>query len=138
MKSIFFALTVLLLSAHVSLAKTYNYISAEQMKNNMDKGVEMIILDIQVKDEFDKHHIPGSLATYAYPVKTDQERIALGKAITIYNETGKQLVIVCPRGKGGAKRSYDYMLSQNVPKEKLSILENGMAGWPFQKMVEGK
>lgn len=138
MKSIFLALTILLLSTNISVAQTYNYISPEQMKSKLDKAEDLLILDIQVKDEFDKHHLPGSLPTYAYPVKTEQERISLNKAVTIYNESGKSVVIVCPRGKGGAKRSYDYMLSQNIPEEKIAILKNGMAGWPYGKLVEGQ
>ena len=138
MKSLLIALAVLLLSTQVSMAETYNYISAEQMKGKMDKSEEMIILDIQVKDEFDQHHIPGSLATYAYPVKTEEERGSLGKVVALYNETENPVVIVCPRGKGGAKRSYDYLVSQNVPAEKLAILEKGMAGWPYKELVEGQ
>ncbi len=138
MRTLFIVLAVLLLSTQVSVAQTYNYISAEQMKSKMEKSEGMTILDIQVKDEFDQHHIPGSLATYAYPVKTDEERGSLDKVVTLYNETGNPVVIVCPRGKGSAKRSYDYLVSQNVPVEKVTILENGMAGWPYEELIEGK
>lgn len=131
-------LMLLLLTASVSFAGSYNYITAEQMKSKITSGGDVIVVDIQEEKDFNKHHLPGSIATYAYPVKTDSERAAIDKAIAKYGETGQQVVIVCPRGKGGAKRCYDYMKSKNVPDDKLTILENGMAGWPYSDLVEGK
>lgn len=77
----------------------------------------MIIVDIQGEKEFKQHHLPGSVATYAYPVKTDTERAAIDQAVTKYNETGSQVVIVCPRGEGGTKLCYDYMKSKMSRKK---------------------
>jgi rhodanese-related sulfurtransferase len=131
-----FVLALLLLTMNVSLADSYNFISAEQMKTKITTGNDVIVVDIQEENDFNKHHLPGSIATYAYPVKTDSERATIDKAIAKYNETGQQVVIVCPRGEGGAKRCYDYMKSKNVPEEKLTILEKGMAGWPYTEMLE--
>jgi rhodanese-related sulfurtransferase len=127
---------LLFLSSVGAHADSYTYISAEQLKNSITAGKELLILDIQVKEDFAKHHLPGSTATYAYPVKTEAERAALDTVIAAQRETDRQVVIVCPRGKGGAKRSYDYMLSQNIPAEKITILEKGMAGWPYSELVE--
>ena len=138
MKSFILVFSILLLSASSSMAESYNYIAAEQMKEKLTKGEDIIIVDIQVKEEFEQHHLPGSLATYAYPVKNNCERAALDQAVALYHETGKPVVIVCPRGEGGAKRGYDFMKSQNVPREQLTILENGMAGWPYKDLVEGQ
>lgn len=133
-----FVLSFLLLTTSVTFAESYNYISAEQMKAKITSGDDMIVVDIQEEKDFKQHHLPGSIATYAYPVKTESERAAIDKAVTRYNETGQQVVIVCPRGQGGAKRCYDYMKSQKVPEEKLTILENGMGGWPYPEVVEGQ
>ncbi len=127
---------VLFLTSTISMASGYNFISAEKMKENLEAGDNVIIVDIQVEKEFNEHHIPGSLATYAYPVKSDSDRLKVDKAVKKYEETGKNVVIVCPRGKGGAKRCYDYMKAHNVPEEKLAILENGMSGWPYKELVE--
>lgn len=138
MRILTFVLSFLLLSTSASFAKTYNFISAEQMKAKITSGNDIIVVDIQEEKDFNQHHLPGSIATYAYPVKTDSERSAIDKAIAKYNETGQKVVIVCPRGKGGAKRCYDYMKSKNVPEEKLTILENGIAGWPYTELVEGQ
>ena len=133
-----FILSFLLITANVGLAASYNYISAEEMKEKFTAGEDIIIVDIQVKEEYEQHHLPGSVATYAYPVKSETERAAIDIAVAKYNETGEPVVIVCPRGKGGAKRTYDYMISQNVLEDKLTILENGMSGWPYQDLLERK
>ena len=133
-----FILSFLLITANVGLAASYNYISAEEMKEKFTAGEDIIIVDIQVKEEYEQHHLPGSVATYAYPVKSETERAAIDIAVAKYNETGEPVVIVCPRGKGGAKRTYDYMMSQNVLEDKLTILENGMSGWPYQDLLERK
>lgn len=138
MKILTFVLSFLLLTSSLSLAESYNYISAEQMKTKITSGNDVIVVDIQEEKDFNQHHLPGSIATYAYPVKTDSERAAIDKAVAKYEETGQQVVIVCPRGKGGAKRCYDYMKSKNVPEAKLTILENGMGGWPYKDLVEGQ
>jgi hypothetical protein len=45
------------------------------------------------------------------------------------------VVVVCPRGKGGAKRAYDYLGKQGVPEAKLYILTGGMAKWPHPEWV---
>lgn len=117
-------------------AGDYNYIAAKDMKNRIDTGSEVIIVDIQIEKEFKQHHLPGSIATYAYPVKTEAERAQIDKAVELFHKSGKDVVIVCPRGKGGAKRCNDYMLKKNVPSEKIYILEKGIAGWPYKELFE--
>lgn len=138
MRFCIFVLSLLLMTANMSLAADYNYISAEEMKGKLTSEESVIIVDIQVEKEFKQHHLPGSIATYAYPVKSESERAAIDTAITKYNETGDPVVIVCPRGKGGAKRTYDYMVSKNIAADKLTILEKGMAGWPYKDLVEAQ
>lgn len=117
-------------------AEEYNYIAAKDMKNRIETGNEIVIVDIQIEKEFKQHHLPGSTATYAYPVKTEEERAKIDKAVQLFQESGNDVVIVCPRGAGGAKRCYDYMLMKNVPSEKIYILEKGIAGWPYQELLQ--
>lgn len=131
-------LAVLLLVSFVStaVAGSYNYISPENMKKNIETGVEQIIVDIQVEDNFSEKHIVGSVPTYSYPVKTDAEKAKINEAVALYQAKELPVVIVCPRGKGGAKRCYDYMQSQGVPAEKLFILEKGIDGWPYADLTQ--
>ncbi len=133
---IFSVITLLfLILVNSAFAADYNYISPEDMKQRISTDKSTIIVDIQVEEEFAQHHLPGSLATFAYPVKTDAERAKIDKAIQQYRNTQDMVVIICPRGKGGAKRCYDYMKANNVPDEKLYILEKGMSGWPYKEML---
>lgn len=119
-----------------AFAGDYNYISAEKVKDNMMAGTEQIIVDIQVEDEYAQHHLQGSTPTYSYPVKTAGERAKIDAVIKRCKETEQPVVVVCPRGAGGAKRCYDYMASQDVDKDKLFILENGIAGWPYKELLQ--
>ncbi|CAG37238.1 unknown protein [Desulfotalea psychrophila LSv54] len=138
MKRIIAIVFCLLCVASTSFAGNYNYISAKQVKENLAVGSAMIIVDIQVEKEFNRHHLPGSVATYAYPVKSDVERARIDQAVKLYEQSGSPVVVVCPGGKSGAKRCYDYMESKNVPAEKMMILENGMGGWPYKELVQTK
>ncbi len=42
-------------------SKKFNYIRADELKSKIEKKEKIIILDIQVKDEFAKHHIKGAI-----------------------------------------------------------------------------
>lgn len=119
-------------------AADYNYISPAKMKENLEAKSDILIVDIQVEQEFKQHHIPGSMATHAYPVKSDVDKAKLDQAVAEYNSTGTPIVIVCPRGAGGAKRCYDYLKKHNVPEEKLAILEKGISGWPYSDLTAGE
>ncbi len=118
---------------------SYNYVSAEELKGWLEVDKPILIVDIQVKNEFATHHIKESLETDAYPVKSEEERHLLDPALTKNGVNGYEMVVVvCPRGKGGAKRAYEYLHKQGIPEAKLSILTGGMGKWPYQKWVASK
>jgi hypothetical protein len=72
-------------------------------------------------------------------VKSDEERARLDKTLERINATAAEVVIVCPRGGGGAKNTYDYLKAKGVDEKRLFILEKGMEGWSFPEMcVAGK
>lgn len=136
-KALYLSLCLLLftcIAAAPALAGEYNYVSPEKTKTWILEKKNLNIVDIQVADEFKAAHLPGSLATYAYPVKSDEDRAKIDDAVRLSKENGYPVVIVCPRGKGGAKRCYDYMESKGVPTSQLLILEKGMQGWPYKNV----
>ena len=45
------------------------------------------------------------------------------------------MVIVCPRGAGGAERTYDYLKSQGVAEKRMMILEGGQQDWPYKALL---
>jgi rhodanese-related sulfurtransferase len=130
---------MLALVATAAWAAGYNYVKPELFKGWLESGKEVVIVDIQVPAEYVKRHFKGSLETGAYPVKSDEERARLDKTLERINATTAEVVIVCPRGGGGAKNTYDYLKANGVDEKRLFILEKGMEGWTFPEMcVTGK
>jgi len=121
-----------------AFAGEYNYISQDKVKEWIETDTPVMIVDIQVEDEFQAHHIKDSVATYSYPVKSDADKAKLAAAVAQAKDHDKPVVIVCPRGKGGAKRCYDHMAANGIAEDRLLILEKGMGGWSYKEMVESE
>ncbi len=126
-----FTILFLILFSTTAIAEQYNFMTPEDLKKRLGANEDLLVVDIQVEEEFNQHHIPGSIATYAYPVKTDEDRARLEPVVSLQKEDLKPVVIVCPRGAGGAKRTFDYLVTQGVDKNHLWILEKGMSGWEY-------
>lgn len=121
-------------SAPAAEEKTYQYYTAEQTKTAIENNAEIILLDIQVEDEWNAHHIEGAVPTYAYPVKTPEDEAKL--AAILPDLAGEQpIIVICPGGAGGATRSIDYLTAQGVAPERLFILENGQSKWPYEELL---
>lgn len=136
MKKLIFLFSFLFVSSQV-FAGSYNYISQKDFKTWLETDKPVLICDIQNKKPFKKHHFKNAVETNAYPAKNQKQLNRLEKVIESYNKTGDKIVIVCPRGGGGAKRTYDHLLSRNIPEDKLLILKKGAAGWPYDEFIEG-
>ncbi|PLY03128.1 MAG: hypothetical protein C0623_02735 [Desulfuromonas sp.] len=136
----FILLSAILLIPGMTLAtgSSYNYISPADLESRIKTNQPTNLIDIQVEDEFSQHHIKGAIPTYAYPVKNDADRSKLDTVIEQVNANSDPVVIVCPRGGGGAKRTYDYLLEQSIPAERLLILEKGQSGWVNRSLLESK
>lgn len=132
MKKLFIATLTLLLLPVMAWAMDYNYISQNEMRDTLDTKAEVTIVDICPVDQFSKGHLPGSIETNAYPVKSDAERERLASTLTTLKASTDNIVIVCPGGGGGAKRTYDYYVANGIQENRLQILEKGMNGWPYQ------
>ena len=135
-----FLLLAILLIPGISLANDgkYNYISAADLETRLTAKLPTNIIDIQVEDEFTQHHIKGATPTYAYPVKGDTDRTKLDATVEELKANADPVVIVCPRGAGGAKRSYNYLLKQGISAERLLILEKGQEGWACVLLTESR
>lgn len=132
MKKLFIATLTLLLLPVMAWAMDYNYISQNEMRDTLDTKAEVTIVDICPVDQFSKGHLPGSIETNAYPVKSDAERERLASTLTTLKASTDNIVIVCPGGGGGAKRTYDFYVANGIQENRLQILEKGMNGWPYQ------
>ena len=118
-----------------ALFETFNYVKAEDFKQWLDSGKAMVLVDIQVKDEFSLHHFKDSIETNAFPVETEEQRKMIDPAVAAAKKAGTDVVVICPRGGGGAKRCYSYLKDQGIPEEKLFILEGGIDKWPHKEIL---
>lgn len=119
-----------------ALFDSYQYISAEEVKTKLDNKEPVHLVDIQVQEEFDQHHLPGAIATYSYPVKSEEEKARIDAIMDRLKADDAPVVVVCPRGGGGAKRCYDHLKDGGISEERLFILEDGQEKWPFEEYVE--
>lgn len=115
---------------------SYNYITAADLESRLRAGEDLFLLDIQVEEEFSRHHIKGAVPTHAYPVKSEAEQAKVGEVLNRVEAGSQPVVIVCPRGGGGATRTYDYLLARGVAAERLLILEKGQDGWQCEDLTE--
>ena len=114
----------------------YNYISAEETAELMRKDAsKLVLVDIQEKPDFEEEHLKGALATYAYPVKTEDEKARLAALLPSISPEQK-VIIICPRGGGGADRAYDFYLEKGVKKEQLFTLKGGQYEWPRDEIKD--
>lgn len=118
--------------------KAYNYYTQEDLKKALENKVSMLLVDIQVEEDYQAHHIEGVIETNAFPVKTDEERQRLEAIAEEVASTTDPIVIVCPRGGGGAQRTVDYLKTTGVPSAQLYILEKGQEGWPYDEFLSAK
>lgn len=119
-------------------AWSYQYLPAATAKDYLLEKRPMQLVDIQVEQEFNQHHLPGALATYAYPVKSADDLAKLDAVLPQLQSSAATVVIVCPRGGGGAKRAYDHLQKQGIAAKRLFILEKGQQGWPYPEQLAMK
>ena len=133
------ALSFALILASATIALAANYIEPQELKELLDKKKPVILVDIQPAADFEKQHLPGSIETNAFPAKTDEEKARLDKALAVIKASKDPVVVVCPRGKSGAKNSYTYLESKGISEDRMTILEGGIHEWPYKELfVKGR
>jgi rhodanese-related sulfurtransferase len=131
------ALVALLLVPYAALAA--NYVKPDIFKQWLASNKPLVIVDIQPAVDFGVQHFRGSIETNAFPSKSDEEKKRLDKTLATIRSSKGDVVIICPKGKGGALNSYDYLKSKGVPETRLFILEGGIDGWPYPDLfVKGR
>ena len=134
-RGLLFGLLFSLLCCGGAVAAGYSYVKADDFKSWLQDGKRMKIIDIQPAPDFQKQHFRGSIETNAYPAKSGEERQRLDKTLTQLAASSDDIVVVCPRGGGGAKGTYDYLIVKGIDEKRLFILEGGMQGWPHKGLT---
>jgi DNA-binding transcriptional ArsR family regulator/rhodanese-related sulfurtransferase len=117
-------------------AHAANYLEAAVFKGWLDGGRKIQIVDVQPQAEYAQRHFNDSIATNAFPGKTEEEKKRLDPALKIVAASEADVVIVCPRGSIGSNNAYRYLLEQGIAEKRLHILEKGMTGWPYPELLE--
>ena len=137
MKHLLVTVVLLLSCSTVSVAGGYNYVEPAQFRQWLESGKDMAIVDIQVPAEFQKHHFKGAIETNAYPVKSSDDRHKLDSVLPTVSTAKNDVVVICPRGGGGAKNTYDYLKEMGIDESRIYILKEGMQGWPYKELAVG-
>lgn len=112
----------------------YQYKTAEEAKTMIEGGETEIIIDIQPQEYFDQGHLPGSVATFAYPADTDELLAKLEPTLETVNADEAPVLVVGLGGKTGAENAVNYYIAQGVAAERLFILEGGAMSWPYDEL----
>lgn len=137
MRQLLAMLLLLFCTATIARAAGYNYVEPDQFRQWLENGKNMSIVDIQVPAEFQQHHFKGSLETSAYPVKSADEKQRLDAVLPRLAATQNDVVVICPRGGGGAKNTFDYLKEKGIDQKRIFILKEGMQGWPYKELTMG-
>lgn len=135
MKRILVLALLFLGSASTAMAGGYAYVEPGQFRQWLENGKEMAIVDIQVSPEYQQHHFKGAIETNAYPVKSTADKQKLDAIVPTLSAAKSDVVIVCPRGGGGAKNTYDYLKDKGIEEKRIFILKEGMQGWPYKELT---
>ena len=130
------AMTLLLFSwTTLSAAAGYNYVEQNQFRQWLVNKKDMTIVDIQAPAEFTQHHFKGALETGAFPVKSVSDKQKLDAILPRLSATQNDVVVICPRGGGGAKNTYEYLKYKGIDERRIFILREGMQGWPYKELT---
>jgi len=110
------------------------YVSPETFRQWYTHG-KALVVDVQTYGGYTQMHFQGSLPTYAYPVRTPEQKKRVESVIPAINETDKPVVLVCPGGITGAPNARLHLLSKGIPNRRLFVLQGGTFGFPWKNML---
>jgi rhodanese-related sulfurtransferase len=143
MRYILFALAAIVMiaaTAFPSSSGPYSYISAQDLNRKLGLREGVILIDLSPAPLFSQRHIPGSIETGAYPVETPVQIGRLEKVLQRIVASSDEIVLICPKGGGSARRAFEHLKSKGVNPERIRILEGGILAWPYkiQRTIETK
>ena len=110
------------------------YVSPETFREWYTSG-KALVVDVQTYGGYMQMHFPGSLTTYAYPVRTLDQKKRVESVIPAIKKSGKPVVLVCPGGITGAPNARLHLLAKGIPNKRLYVLAGGTWGFPWKNML---
>jgi rhodanese-related sulfurtransferase len=120
-------------------AVAQNYVGPDVLKQWLESGRSVILVDLQPADRFEQRHIKGSIMTNAYDVQTDEQKKSLDFTLPGIMSSEHSVVIIHAPGKMGrigAGNTYDYFVSKGVAERRLFILDGGIDNWSYEHLTE--
>ncbi len=98
----------------------YEIITAEDAKNIMDSGEELVILDVREQDEFDEGHIPGAILIPYTEIENKAEEMLPDK--------DKQILVYCRSGRRSK------IAAESLAKLGYTNIKEfgGIIDWPYE------
>jgi rhodanese-related sulfurtransferase len=98
-------------------------IPAERVKNLLDGGEKILLVDLRPAGDFQKARLPGAISI---PISELQKR---------HQEIPKsgRVILYCACPPGGVDESYSYLALQGKGYRNVSVLEDGFSGWAQRK-----
>ena len=125
------SITLLLLLASSGMCR--NYITVEEVKARIDAGdVEkglLVITTAQTEKEYKTGYIKEAIPTFARPLKSDADFAKLIPVLNKVKDSDADIVFICPRGKSGATRPYDYFKKNGVSEDRMMVMEGGQGAF---------
>lgn len=124
---------VMFLSSSAMCKDSYNYITVHELKARIDAGDHengtLAIMTSQTEEEYKTGYIKAAYPTFSRPLKTDADYAKLVPFFNKVKDTNEEIVFICPRGKSGATRPYDYFKQNGVDEKRLIVLKGGQAAF---------
>ncbi len=114
----------------------YQYMTPDQLKERMDEGEGVMLIDVRPEESFKAGHIKGAVSTNSYPNNTKEQWAMLSEIKAEVESTLDPVVIIGMNGKEGAENAISYFASEGVDERKFHILEGGGNNWPHADMLE--
>jgi rhodanese-related sulfurtransferase len=94
-------------------------IQADRVKQLLDSGEAVWLVDLREPDEFKRQHLPGA---HSLPLKQ------LQRSFMKVPRTGR-VVLYCSCAEGNVDEGYSYQLLRELGYRNVSVLEGGFTEW---------
>jgi rhodanese-related sulfurtransferase len=113
----------------------WQFKTADEVKELIETNADVLYLDIQPEEDYNKGHLPNTIASYAYPVDSEELENKVRDSVAELKNSEAPIVVICPGGGSGAKRTISVLIEEGIDASRLFILEDGAKGWPYADML---
>ena len=129
-------LTCLFILTSCSGKLDYKYLSAEEVKQNMENLSNIRLIDLQAKRDWERFHILTSIPTHASPLRSKADKKKLKGKLDDFKEEESSIILIAKNDSNmEAERAYKFLLKEGFDQDRLYILKGGIEAWPFEELL---